>query len=387
MSIKGKNWFQGKLLSLFSTTILFLLLGNVCAQNPKSSNEIREKVIELSNNYLKQNDYASGVITRISYPDSLEFTHTNGYKNKEEYNTLKGNEQFIAASITKTFVAVCILQQVEENLIALDDKVMNYVDKEVLRKLTTYKGRSYENELTVEHLLRHKSGIVDYLNQGEVHINGLNNEPNRSYTLQERLDFALELGDNTATNRLGKYNYSNTNYILLGIIAEKIDQMEISNIFQNRIIEALELKNTSLSPPDSVAKEMFNGYYEDRDLTEFTLAFNKDNPAAGVLTNVDDLVTFARAVFRGDLFKSDRTLELMLDFEDGYGLGIMKFGKSRKTGKIMGHSGYDPGYTSYLVYLENIDACIVTVINQSELRIEMPAYLVVKIVALLKEFL
>ncbi len=387
MKIKGKIWIPVKLHALLTTIILFSILEHGCAQKPNSTENLKDEIINLSQEYLELNKYASGVITRISYPDSLDFVYAAGYRDQKDTNALKGDEQFIAASITKTFLAVCILQQMEENLLSLDDKVVKYVDNEALQRLTQYKNRSYENELTIEHLLRHTSGIVDYLNKGKVHLNALNITPNQNYTLQERLDFALDLGEHTATNKLGKYNYSNTNYILLGMIAEKVDQTDISEIFENRIIEPLGLSFTSLDPPSTAIKKMFNGYYENRDLTKFTIEFNRDNPAAGILTNVDDLVTFGRAVFQGSLFANNRTLEMMLDFNKGYGLGVMQFEKSHKTGRVIGHSGYDPGYTSYLVYLEDIDTCIVTVINQSELRVEMPAFLVVKIVAAFKAYL
>ncbi|MEL6975745.1 MAG: serine hydrolase domain-containing protein [Bacteroidota bacterium] len=387
MKIRRKIWDPRRLFSLFTIIFMFTVLENGCAQKPGNIKELKEEIINLSKEYLELNKYASGVITRISYPDSLDLIYTSGYRDNKDLNALNGEELFIAASITKTFMAVCILQQMEENLLSLDDKVVKYVDKETLRKLTRFKNRSYGNEITIEHLLRHTSGIVDYLNKGEVHLSGLNNNPNRNYSLQERLDFALELGENTATNKPGKYYYSNTNYILLGIIAEKVDKKDISKIFENRIIKPLELSNTSLNPSNTAINEMFNGYYENRDLTKFTLEFNRNNPAAGILTNVDDLIAFGKAVFQGALFANDRTFVMMLDFNDGYGLGVMQFEKSRKTGRVIGHSGYDPGYTSYLIYLEDIDTCIVTVINQSELKVEMPAFLVVKIVAAFKDFL
>lgn len=362
-------------------------IGLGVSQKNTSKDELKAEIISLSDEYLRLHQQASGGITRVSSPDSLEFVYAYGYHSKDRSEPLHGDELFIAASITKTFLAVCVLQQMEEKLITLEDKVVNYIDKDILRKLTLYRGHSYENELTIAHLLRHQSGIVDYLNKGAVHRNGLNTSPNRNYTLKERLEYAIRVGDNSAVSKPGKYHYSNTNYILLGIIAEQLEKKNISQIFEERIIKPLGLANTSLHPENNSLEKMFKGYFEDRDLTRFTLEFNKENPAGGILTNVDDLVTFGRAVFKGKLFRYNETLKKMLDFEGGYGLGVMQFEKSRKTGRVIGHSGFDPGYTSYLIYLEDVDTCFVTVINQSELRVEMPAFLVVKIVAAFKKYL
>ncbi|RKN79813.1 serine hydrolase domain-containing protein [Ulvibacterium marinum] len=365
----------------------FILIYSICCclVHPKlyaQSESLQKELISLSDEYLRINPEASGVIASVSYPSADDWKYSTGSVGRDEDTALSGNERFIAASITKTFVATCILQQEEEGLLSINDKVIQYLDESTIKKLTEYNGKSYEQELTLEHLLRHTSGIFDYLNKGQVHLNGYKNQPEREYTLQERIDFALELG--AATHKPGKYGYSNTNYILLGIIAEKVDNATIADIIDRRIVVPLGLKNTSLRPSDDVIPQMLKGYYTDWDLTGFTLHFNKLNPAGGILTNVDDLSVFARALFQGKLFESKVTLQKMLDFKKGYGLGVMLFDTSKKTGRVMGHSGFDPGYTCYLAYLEDLDITVVTVINQSELVVKMPAFLIVKIVHQLK---
>ncbi|WP_422081443.1 serine hydrolase domain-containing protein [Ulvibacterium sp.] len=365
---------------------LVLIYGICCCLGyPKlqaQSESLQKELMSLTDEYLRINPEASGVIASVSYPNAADWKYSTGNVGRDGDTPLSGDERFIAASITKTFVAACILQLEEEGHLSLNDKVIQYLDESTIKKLTEYHGKSYEQELTVEHLLRHTSGIFDYLNKGQVHLNGYKNQPEREYTLQERVDFALELG--VATHKPGKYGYSNTNYILLGMIAEKVDNATIADIIERRITIPLGLKNTSLQPSDDVVPQMFKGYYTDWDLTRFTLHFNKMNPAGGVLTNTDDLTVFAQELFRGTLFKSRETLQKMLDFKKGYGLGVMLFDKSKKTGRVMGHSGFDPGYTCYLAYLEDLDITVVTVINQSELVVKMPAFLIVKIVHLLK---
>lgn len=356
-----------------------------CAGYPTlhaQSESLHKEFISLTDEYLRINPEASGVIASVSYPNSDDWKYSTGNTGRDGASPLSGDERFIAASITKTFVATCILQQQEEGLLSLNDKVIEYLDASMIKKLTEYQGKSYERELTLEHLLRHTSGIFDYLNKGQVHLKGYKNHPEREYSLQERIDFALELG--AATHKLGKYGYSNTNYILLGMIAEKVEKATIADIIERRIIVPLGLKNTSLQPSDDLLPQMFKGYYTDWDLTRFTLHFNKMNPAGGLLTTTDDLTVFAQGLFRGQLFQSKATLRQMLDFKKGYGLGVMLFDRSKKTGRVMGHSGFDPGYTCYLAYLEDLDITVVTVINQSELVVKMPAFLIVKLVHQLK---
>lgn len=218
----------------------------LCAQ----SESLHKEFISLTDEYLRINPEASGVIASVSYPNGADWKYSTGSTGRDGDTPLSGSERFIAASITKTFMATCILQQQEEGLLSLNDKVIQYLDESMIKKLTEYNGKSYERELTVEHLLRHTSGIFDYLNKGQVHLNGYKSQPEREYSLQERIDFALELG--TATHKLGKYGYSNTNYILLGMIAEKVDKATIADVIERRIIVPLGLKNTSLQPLSAV---------------------------------------------------------------------------------------------------------------------------------------
>jgi len=326
---------------------------------------------------------ASGVMTAIDYPEKLSWKYEVGYVGTTKETPLEGSELFIAASITKTFVAVCILQMEEEGKLSIHDKASNYLDGKLLKQLTTYREKSYEKELTIEHLLRHTSGIADYLNNTKTHLNGYKNTPDRIYSLQDRVEIALK--DTPSTNALGKYAYSNTNYILLGMIAEAIDKVPISVIIHNRVVSPLKLKNTTLQSDENRIPQMFRAYYTDWDLTSFTYHFNQMNAAGGILTSIDDLMKFGKSLFQGKLFRSTKTLDKMLSFKKGYGLGVMQYDKSKKTGRIYGHSGFDPGYTCYLAYLEEIDTTIVTVLNQSEKAAIMPAFLLVKTVHLIKE--
>ncbi len=367
-----------KTLSL-SVVLIFSL--TTCAQ--KEGTELHtENLVALAKEYLDINPQASGVMAAMDYPGKLNWNYAIGHVGLGSDEVLQGNELFVAASITKTFVAVCILQMEEEGKLSLQDKASKYLDRSMLQQLTMYRGRSYEEELSLEHLLRHTSGISDYLNNTKTHLSAYRNHPDKIYTLPDRMAIALEV---PSTKKFGKYHYSNTNYVLLGMVAETIDKLSIAEILDKRIIQPLGLVNTSLKAPKTVLPKMLKGYYTDWDLTSFSYHFNQSNPAGGILTNVNDLLVFGQHVFRGKLFQNKATLEKMLDFENGYGLGVMQYDKSRKTGRIFGHSGFDPGYTCYLAYLENLDATVVTVINQSELEAVMPAFLLVKMVRLVKE--
>ncbi|MEO0572868.1 MAG: serine hydrolase domain-containing protein [Bacteroidota bacterium] len=364
--------------------VLALGIASVsCSQSPKEKVDLTHQLKQLTNEYLALNEEASGAMLRVHQPGKLDLGYSVGFKGIQKKERLSGKEPFIAASITKTFIAVCLLKLVEEGRLHLEDKVIKYIDGSIIEKLTKYEGKSYEHQLTIEHLLRHRSGIHDYLNKGQVHLDGYKERPHKNYSLEDRLDIALSNG--TAVNKINTYFYSNTNYILLGMIIEKIEKRAIDEVVKTRICDPLGLDNTTLNPSSTVVQTMWRGYYTDWDLTSFTLEFNKGNPAGGILTTADDLIKFGQGLFNGILFQDRDSLKLMLDFQKGYGLGLMLFDKSRKTGKIVGHSGFDPGYTCYLIHLETPNITLVTAINQSELKVKMPAFLPVKAVAAIKK--
>ncbi len=363
-------------------SFFLLVTTHLSAQKKDTLSFSKQSIGYLADEYLAINPQASGVIVAIDYPGKLSWRYATGHRSMEKIKPLNGDEPFIAASITKIFISVIILQMQEEAKLSIEDKVIQYLDPDLIRQLTTFGGNSHEEVLTIEHLLRHTSGISDYLNKTQTHLNGYRNAPDKVYSFKDRMQIALKV---PSSQKFGKYHYSNTNYLLLGMIVEKIDQMNASAILDKRIFTPLKLENSSLMPSKTILPQMLKGYYTDWDLTSFSFHFNKGNTAGGLLTTTADLLKFGKSVFTGALFKSKATLARMLEFEKGYGLGVMQFEKSKKAGRVIGHSGFDPGYTCYLAYLEKLNTTVLTLINQSELEVIMPAFLLVKIIHLIKK--
>lgn len=355
-----------------------ILIGLALQANSQERSIRKDTAASYSRQYLAFNPEASAVLLSISFAGDSSWYFAEGVTRQKGSTSATSSNRFMAASITKTFVATVILKLEEEGRLALSDLANTYLDSEMLRSLTTYKGRSYEEKITIENLLRHTSGIQDYLNEGKVHLNGYENDPYKKYVAHERVDLAVEMGE--AVSKPGKYHYSNTNYILLGMIAEQILKKDIATILNEYIFDPLSLGATTLAMTEQDSVDMIHGYYTDWDLTRFVLNFNRMNAAGGLLTNQKDLITFMHALFRGELFQKSGTLSKMLDFQKGYGLGVLLYEKSAKLGRVYGHSGFDPGYTTYLAYIESRDICIIATINQSELRVQKPAFLIYKLV-------
>jgi D-alanyl-D-alanine carboxypeptidase len=232
---------------------------------------------------------------------------------------LSGATRFAIASVTKTFTAAVVLQLAEEGRLRLDAPVTDY-----LPELTVADG------VTVEQLLTHTSGIADLLNPMRDRLNA---EPTRVWTPAEVL--AL-IGPSRFTPGTD-WGYSNTNYVIAGMLVERVTGRTFAEELERRISGPLELTGTGFAPP--VARQSLLG-------VSWASAFWT---AAAIDSTADDLVRWGDALYGGMILRTS-SLERMLDFNDNaYGMGAERYAIAGLTG--YGHSGLLRGFTTLLVHL------------------------------------
>ncbi|MEL6918151.1 MAG: serine hydrolase domain-containing protein [Bacteroidota bacterium] len=283
--------------------------------------------------------------------------------------------QYNVASITKTLVSTIVLQLFEEEKLGIDDFIKNYLETiDFVRydELHIYKGKKYQDTLTIEMLLNHTSGIADVFVDAETRFNlSVLFHPKRQYTAQKfyKRYFRYNLNKKPA-NIPGKgYHYSDINYMLLGFIIEKIEKKPLAEVIRERILSPLHLKNT-----------YFEYYEEERGAGKRIDAFlNKINitkrintsyewGGGGIVSTAEDMAIFIEALFNMKLFKDRTTLKRMIDiskttaYDKSYGLGIYKW---ELDGKVFyGHGGF---YGSILAYSPEHQITISSNIGQSSL--------------------
>lgn len=342
--------------------------------DPTSTTLTPDQLRTWLDNSLTENPNVPGAVALVDVPGQIEWMDATGLANTAENEQFTTDHQFIIASLTKPITATAVLQLVEEGQLQLDAKVSNWLDLGVLNSLTAINGVGHGADLTVRQLLNHTSGIFDYLNNGQVHLEGFQNDPSKRYTLLERVLFAQTLGQAHATPG-DAYFYSNTNYILLGMLLETIEGKGLEDIFQTRIFQPLEMTQSFIAPDDADIDQLARGYFQDFDITDFTTNFNWGNPAGGVVSTVEDLSKFIRALSKGELFQKETTLNQMLTFNYAdYGLGVQAFLNGDPHGLVWGHDGGDPGYFSFMIYMEKVDAVIIYAGNRADIEVEQAAY-------------
>jgi D-alanyl-D-alanine carboxypeptidase len=239
---------------------------------------------------------------------------------------LSGATPFAIASVTKTFTAAIVLQLVEEGRVELDAAVNAY-----LPELAIARG------VTVRQLLGHTSGIPDLLAPMRDRLNA---EPSRVWQPAEVL--AL-LGPATFAPGTS-WGYSNTNYLIAGMLVERVTGHPFGDELERRITGPLKLLGTGI-PARGELPFLLGVSWTSAFWTSAML----DSDAA-------DLVRWGDALYRGAILRADSLAQMLAFNEQGYGLGAEQYRFGGLVG--YGHSGLLRGYTTLLVHLPEADLTV-----------------------------
>ena len=262
---------------------------------------------------------------------------------------------FRVASISKPFVATMILQLVDEGSVDLDVKLSTYLPN------TPIGG-----DVPIRMLLNHSSGLRNYTDRSAF-IPDVFEDRNRVFTPDEILAWVEE----AVTDEPGQhFAYSNTNYILLGQLIERVTGTDLDTALQQRISEPLGLEATrfatvaTANPDDLAAPWSSTLFHGDPDAAYDSIASSAW--AAGSLTSTTgELATFFEALFAGKLISPEALAEMTEAGLDGYGLGLGILDHPSGT-RFYGHDGGMPGYTSFAAFDPSTGDTVVVLTNNDE---------------------
>ena len=179
-----------------------------------------------------------GLSAAISTSNGIIWQSTAGYANIGSQEPINSNHVFGIGSITKVFVAVVILQLVDENRLRITDLVEDYLEDEVLRDI------EYAGEATIGGLLSHTAGVESWEDDLKWIAEGRGKEldPARIWGKTDALEYIRR----PSSLMPGKFSYSNTNYTLLGLIIEKITHHSAESEIRQRVLIPLDLRHTHL---------------------------------------------------------------------------------------------------------------------------------------------
>ena len=282
----------------------------------------------LPNNIQEQVDKAAdygfdGIVVCVNKTGNKCEFYTSGYKNRENKIPADPNSFFKIASVGKLYDAVAVAKLVREDKLSLDKTLSDY--------LPELKGRiEYADKITLRMLVMHRSGIPNFTDTYMYWAAPKETE-------DEQLALIL---DKPANFKPGEdYEYSNTNYLLLGRIMTRVLGYDKFQYIQNEILNPLNLKHTFGSIHEVNIDDVMSGYYVGYDVDLKT-----DN-IGSMLATAEDLSIFIRALNDGSVFRDKKEQDIYTS--------IYKYE----------HTGLIPGYQTIAKYHKDIDAVVIQFTN------------------------
>jgi len=273
-----------------------------------------------------------GAIVYVRTPKTAR-AGTAGYADRAAHISMRAADRYRIASITKAFVSVVILQLEAEGKLDIDDPVERY-----LPGLVPNGGA-----ITLRELMNHTSGLVDYTDDQD-YISAVLSNPARTWMPLELIADGLKHAPYFAPGT--NYHYSNTNYLLLGLVAESMTREPLGQALQERILMPLAMRSTSLplTLELPLAPDFVHGYLSlvaGSPLTDVAPLITPSIgwAAGGLVSNARDVTTFYRALLTGKLLPPAQLKEMETPSaaDATYGLGLSILFTS--CGRAYGHAG------------------------------------------------
>jgi D-alanyl-D-alanine carboxypeptidase len=292
------------------------------------------------------------------YSDSV----VTGLSDIEHATPLKNSDRLLAGSIGKTFVAVAALMLVEQGKLNLDEKISTWLGHE-----TWFSRLPNGKDVTLRMLLNQSSGIPN-------HVDVPAFEKQMYKSAARDIDYAELIGYVLNKKPLFSpghgYEYTDTNYILAGMIIEKVSGKTLYGLVDELILKPRHLQRTIPSNA-LVLPEMSNGYLSGKPVIvkgRFTINPQWEWAGGGFASTAENLSRWAAMLYSGQILKPHSLDEMFNSTTTGdganYGLGVMI--TNSKWGKAYGHDGEFPGYLAVMRYYPKFHLAVAMMVNADE---------------------
>lgn len=330
---------------------LLILIGLVsCKQTNETAKlnvahtEKSQKLDSLYSEMLKYGEFNGNLL--IAENDTIILQKSYGIANRENNEQLTENSIFNLASVTKQFTATAIYLLVKEGKLSLDDEMSKYIPE-----LDFYKG------ITINHLVHHTSGLTDYMRlldeKGDKSKIATNDYVIELFSKEKpKLDFEPN----------EKWAYSNTGYLLLASIIEKVSNKSYGEFLKEKIFNPLEMNNTDVLFVYKDSLKIDNlalGYTTDSignyvGHNDYAKSFDGVYGQGRMYSTTSDLYKWDRAIKNNKILSEEDTKTLFSNSKlnsgenTNYGFGwFLK--DSKEYGNYVAHSG---GWAGYITYIE-----------------------------------
>lgn len=314
-----------------------------------------EKIDELVSTYAEYGEFNGSIL--ISNEGEVIYKKGFGMANMEWGIPNQVDTKFRLASVTKQFTAMMIMQLVSENKLALDEPISTY--------LPTY-PKNNGDKVNIHHLLTHTSGIPNYTSFSS-YRDLMRNQITPTELVNTFADSTLQFAPGE------RFSYSNSGYVLLGQIIEKVTGRSIDKVLHEKILMPLKMTNTGFDNDRNILKNRANGYYQfagafvNSNYIDMSVAFT----AGGMYTTVEDLFLWDQALYTDELLPK-KYLHLIFDkhipargqnYGYGWNIGEIPIGNSDSKIVTIDHDGVINGFSSLIIRIPSDHSSIIILNN------------------------
>jgi D-alanyl-D-alanine carboxypeptidase len=318
---------------------------------------------------IRTRDELPGINVAFVLANGLAGATAVGYSDVEKHTPLRTTDRMFSGSTGKTFVSAVVMQLVDDHKLSLNLPIATWLGKE-----WWFTRLPNANKITLRMLLNHTSGIPNHVESAEFAAD-VRHMPQRVWKPEELVAYDL---DKKPLFRVGSsWYYTDTNYILAGMIIERVTGHAYYEEVTRRILVPLRLNATEPSDRPEL-KGVIPGYDESGavfGLPKKVMATGKFefNPqlewtGGGLVTTPTDLAHWAKDVYEHKVFSAASLTEVLEGVDIGkgfrYGLGVLEW--QSNYGRVYGHMGEFPGYLTVMAYWPRYRSAVAVQLNKDQ---------------------
>jgi D-alanyl-D-alanine carboxypeptidase len=357
MSTKASSIMKNNTLMKYITFAFFIFGLTACMNQDRDPEAARhDQIISKMDSLVKVNKIP-GLNMSVVYKDGEQESFSSGFADVENKIALNAGNTLFSGSIGKTYAVAIIMQLIDEGRITLDDSILVYFpDSAWIGRLPNIE------EITIRMLLQHTSGLPRYV-MNEEFWDTVAASPDKVWSYKDRLNYVF---DNDPVHEAGKgYHYSDTGYILLGMLIEKLtghyyyDEVMMRLLMPGRLVStyAADRRDIPHLPIGySRLPEMFN--MPAQVVVDRKYVFNPqlEWTGGGFASSTPDLAIWAKFYYEGRFISKSHLKEmttpnpLSQHIGENLSYGMGSFIYETAEGLAYGHTGFVPGFNSIITY-------------------------------------